>query len=248
MAETFQSFATTPAKPVEKFQFADLDLEREIEEQQAACRFDQKDLDHARAEAEAKGQAAGHEQAMASIEAATVRILPDILAAAQELADEQVRQKQVLEAEAIRLARLIVTKVLPVFAASKAYAEIEALITTCLNDRPEEARIVIRLPDTLLDKIQPRLESLVEKTGFAGKPLLIADPGLTVTQARVEWANGGADWDYTAQLGDIEAAAKRLVSAKPAILEAEDTRDVFAATLEEGDSADPLFDSKETNE
>ena len=176
MAESFPLAKPGAAKSAQKFQFADLDLERELEEREAGCRFDDADLARARAEAEGAGKVAGHEFAMASIEAATVRILPDILAAAQELADEQKRQKQFLEVEAIRLARLITGKILPVFVASKAYAEIEALIAACFADRPEEARIVIRLPDIMLDKIQPRLDALVQQTGFAGKPVLIADP------------------------------------------------------------------------
>jgi flagellar assembly protein FliH len=247
MSDSFQTVAkTSSVQTVEKFQFADLDLEREMEEREAKRRYDEADLIRERAEAEAQGRAAGHEEAMASVEAVTARLIPDILAAAQDLADEQKRQKQTLEAEAIRLARLITEKILPIFAASHAYKEIEALIAACFADRPEESRIVIRLPDTLIDKIQPRLQTLVEKTGFAGKPVLIADTSLSETQARVEWANGGADWDYKAQLGDIEAAARRLVSSKPATVEAEAPAEVFSATTTSGDFAAP-DDLKEMN-
>jgi flagellar assembly protein FliH len=200
--------STSPAlaKTPQKFQFADLDLERQMEEAEARRRFNEEDLALAESEAEARGHAAGHAEAMASIEAATARILPDILAAAQELADEQARQKKYIEAEAIRLTRMVAGKVLPVFAASQAYSEIEALITACLADRPEEPRIVIRLPEILLERVEARLAALIGKTGFAGKPVLLADPALSETQARVEWANGGADWDYTAQLNEIEGA------------------------------------------
>jgi flagellar assembly protein FliH len=214
MATGFASFtADNEARmTVQKFQFDDFDVEEpsvraepklllsEAEELQGQA----KDVGHA------EGMAAAH----ASIEAEAIEAFAAIQASLAEVEAAQAAIQHQIYEEAVRLAMTVVRKVLPVWAAKQSLSEIEGLILTCFKERHEEARIVIRLPDALLDPVQSRLNALVAESGFAGKPVLLADPSLKVAEARVEWANGGAEWNYEAQLHAIEAVAHQLANPK----------------------------------
>jgi flagellar assembly protein FliH len=205
---------------IHKFQFDDFDMEdhdktmvgedgRPVDEPTPV--FTLSELEEARLEAETTGRLLAAQEAAVSLNAeiaATLRELTDRLA---ELAEERRQQGEFIASEAVRLAALIARRVLPAFAESNAMREIETLITACFKDRPEESRLVIRLPDHLLDPVSARLEPLMRETGFASKPVLLADPALKRAEARIEWANGGAEWSFEAQLADLEMAAGKLV-------------------------------------
>jgi flagellar assembly protein FliH len=58
----------------------------------------------------------------------------------------------------------------------------------------------------MFDAMQQRLASLTGAAGFAGKVVLLADESLDVADARIEWAEGGAERDTKRLLSDIDAA------------------------------------------
>ncbi len=207
---------------VRKFQFDDFDGEELLDANGESLlpelveeTYTGEDLNATQLAADAAGHARGVAETEASIEADIARLLDAIADRTGAIMTEQRTQRETIGAEAVRLATLIARKALPAMAEAGALQEIEALIARCLSERPEEPRLVIRVNDALLDKVQERLDGLKSEAGFAGKPILLADPALKASEVRIEWSNGGVDWSFDNQLADIEAAARRLV-AKPA--------------------------------
>ena len=211
---------TTQGAPIDvrKFQFSDFEDENAIvigaEPPEPEPTFSLTDLEAAKAVAEQQGHQKGVEESAASFEADMARTLEAISASAALMTAERRRQEDFISVEAVRLAATIARCVLPVVAHTHALAEIEGLLAVCLKERSEEPRLVIRLPDELLDPVSSRMAKLTQEAGFTGKPILLADPSLKRTQARVEWSNGGADWNFDAMLNALEAAAHSLGSVK----------------------------------
>jgi flagellar assembly protein FliH len=171
--------------------------------------YSQEDMDAAKIVAQAEGYARGAADTDAAIEGDIARLLQRIAEASDAAVADQNALRETIGSEAVRLAALIARKVLPALAEAGALTEIEALIARCLGERPEESRLVIRIHDTMLDKVQAKMATIVGETGFMGKPILLADPSLQKTEVRIEWANGGVDWSFSKQLADIEAACRQ---------------------------------------
>ena len=212
------SFATSTGTTPMKFEFDEFDLDAGESGAEAAPKepdptFSKAELEAARQAGEATGREAAQREAAQSMDAETITLLQSVDRSSAELLAERQRQGEFIFAEAIRLAVAMSRRVLPAYAEANGVKEIESLILTCLKDRPEEARLVIRLPDALLDTVSARIQALTGEAGFAGKPVMLADPALQRAQARVEWANGGADWNFDLALSDMEAAARRLTAS-----------------------------------
>jgi flagellar assembly protein FliH len=204
---------------IRKFQFDDFDIDENpqivfdemgVAVEQAPPTFTLEELETARQEAERTGRELAAQEAAISLNADIAAALRDLADQTAILIEERRRQGEFIATEAVRLSTLIARKVLPAMAEANALREIEALILSCFRDRPEESRLVIRLPDHLLDSLGAKLESLMRDTGFAGKPILLADPTLKRAEARIEWANGGAEWSFEAQLAELESAAGKI--------------------------------------
>ena len=201
---------------VRKFQFSDFEDENAVvipaEAPEPDPTFNRAELDDAHRRGFESGREQALEESAASLEADMARTLEAIAASAAMMTAERRRQEDFIAGEAVRLAANIARHVLPVMATTHALAEIEGLLRACMTERSEEPRLVIRLADELLDPVATRLEKLTRETGFTGKPILLADPALKRTQARVEWSNGGADWNFDAMLSTLEASARALAS------------------------------------
>ena len=172
--------------------------------------FSTEELEAARVLGDNDGYQRGVQETLATLEAETTRLLTQILRDMQSAVAEQQVQRDYVASEAVRLSLAVARKALPAMAETGALKEIEGLISRCLEERPDEARLVIRLHDAMLDPVRGRMETLLAESGFAGKPVLLADPALARSEIRIEWANGGVDWSFERQLSDIEAAARRL--------------------------------------
>ena len=198
---------------IQKFQFDDFDTEETVVGAEPKLLLSEVEV--LQQQAMESGHSEGMAAAQAGIEAAAVQAFQTILTGLESVQQMQEQLRGQVCEEAVRLAMLVARKMLPVWAEKSSLAEIEGLILACFRERHEEARIVIRLPDSLLDPIQARLDRLVAETGFSGRAVLLADPALRSTEARVEWANGGAEWDFEPQLQEIETVARQLATVRP---------------------------------
>ncbi len=216
---TQHPFDTARRTAVQKFQFDDFDAVEAVsevfEEIVPDPTFTHEDMMLARLEGETAGFARGVEETQGAIDGDVVRLLGRILAETETVIAEQKSQRDFIAAEAVKLSAAVARKVLPAMAEAGALREIETLIARCLNERPEESRLVIRLHDSMLDPVRGKIDRMIAEAGFTAKPVLLADPALKRAEVRIEWANGGVDWNFDAQLADMEASARRF-AVRPA--------------------------------
>jgi len=175
--------------------------------------YDQSALDaavaQARAEAYAQGEADGRAAADAAIETRVAACLDGLGKQVADLLDARRRADARVAEDAARLARTAAAKLMPALAQRGALEEIDALLRDCLAELREEPRIVVRVPDTLLDAVRERLDRLTAGLGFSGAVVLIAEDSLGPTDCRVEWADGGAERATDRLVARIDEALAR---------------------------------------
>lgn len=168
------------------------------------------DIAAAREEGFAAGRVEGleaarrtHEHVMAEAVGSISRQLP-VLSGAAVQADAW------RTSAAIKVAVNIVRKLFPELTRRNALVEIEGLVAECLNWLREEPRIVIRVADALLDPLTQRIDALSVESGFAGRIVLLAEPEMTLGDARVEWADGGVERNAERLWRDVDDVIARL--------------------------------------
>ena len=172
--------------------------------------FTEAELEQARAECLESGREAGFREAAASIEQTIARALEAIAGQLPDLKETVVQDARRRDSEALAAAMAVLRKLFADLTARHGLAEVEALVAECLERIREEPRVVIRVADPLLDSLRARLDALAEGCGFEGKIVLLAEEGLGAGDARVEWADGGAERDTAGiwrQVEDILARA-----------------------------------------
>ena len=174
-------------------------------------RFSALEMDVAQAAARAEGVAAGRAEAEQQIArrvadacAAVGTRLGELIAACAQQHEAQTR-------EAVTAATEIVRRLLPSLGKREAIGEIEALIRNCLSRLHDEPRLVVRVADELLDPIRQHIDQITAAAGYTGRVILFADPAIRSGDARVEWADGGAERDSAAIWREIDSAIQRFV-------------------------------------
>lgn len=174
--------------------------------------YTEDDLAAARQLAFDEGKAAGFEQAQASIANRATEALAriaDQLAAADRQIGETI---DAIKRDAVEAALTVVRKAMPEFSRHHALAEIEAVVAGCLDRVLGEPRVVIRAHDAMLDALKERIEPLAERCGYGGKIVLLAEPDMSPSDCRVEWADGGAERDTSRLWEDVDGAVKRFLA------------------------------------
>jgi flagellar assembly protein FliH len=172
-------------------------------------KFNRAELEATRAAALAEGHAAGRAEAEDAALVQTAAALDAIGARLAALISDQDAASAATERRAIAALRAIVAKTVPALAATDPLAEIEALVTKSLHEAIDEPRVVLRVADALYEPVQARLAAILAASGYAGRIVLMADDEIAGGDARVEWADGGAERDLDRQLGEIDAALAR---------------------------------------
>ncbi len=168
-------------------------------------RFSRAEIDAARQVAHTEGHAAGVAEAEAQATSQTARALEAIAQNIAHLIGTQDAATLETQRRAIAALRAIVGKTLPALAAKGAVAEVEAFAVKCLHEAIDEPRLVVRVSDTVYEPLRERIDAISAASGFAGRIVLLTDDGLTDGNARVEWADGGAERDFNRQLNDVDA-------------------------------------------
>jgi flagellar assembly protein FliH len=169
------------------------------------------ELTAAREAAYEAGRADGHGAALLAAETLTAQALDRIAATLATLGAEHAARLDAAERDCARLAAAALAKVLPSLARRGALAEIAALTAACLKEALDEPRVVVRVGDPLFDAVRSQATSIAEAGGYGGKLVVLADDALGPADARVEWAEGGAERDVGRIVRDIEDAARRVL-------------------------------------
>jgi flagellar assembly protein FliH len=117
--------------------------------------------------------------------------------------------------QAITVATDLVRKMMPALVERGGMAEIEAVLQDALARMLDEPRVVFRVPDAMLEVIQPRIAELSGKAGYSGEVVLLADSQMGLSDCLVEWADGGAERNVERLWSEIEEVLSRTLDAQP---------------------------------
>jgi len=170
-------------------------------------------VEEAREEGRREGGEAGHQQAHAEIEARIAALLEQVTEGIARLNGERAQLESALEAESARLAHAMASRLAPALMQRHPTAEIEALMSECLDGCRHEPRIVMRVAEDLVDSVAARIEPLKQAGNFMGDVVLVGDPTLSGQDCRVEWPDGGAERDYQALDREIVGAVERFIAS-----------------------------------
>lgn len=174
------------------------------------------DLEAARAEAFARGEAAGI-AAQAQANAAALASAGDALAAQLALvAGTLSAQDADLKADAAALGHAVARRLCETLTQNMPLAEMTAMVTACVQDLKDEARIVVYAHPDLLDEARAQFDAAVAAQAFPGRLIVLADQALARGDVRVEWAHGGILRDMAALNRAVDAAVNRYVAANRA--------------------------------
>jgi flagellar assembly protein FliH len=161
------------------------------------------------------GRAAGLAEAAQSTEALTADALTSLASGIGELMAARQSDADAAQRHACAAMSLLLHKAVPALSRKAPLIEIETLLSDCLREAFDEPRIVLRVADSLFEPLQRRLAAITGTTGFGGKVVLLADETLGPGDARVEWAEGGAERDQRRLMHDIDGALARALDSIP---------------------------------
>ena len=179
-------------------------------------KFGEEDLERARTEGHACGKEIGAQEAMQSIEEQISKAVNAVSAQMNGLAQAQVESHERQNREALEVALIVVRKVFPHLAGRHGLAEVESVVSDCLERLRDEPRIVIRVADAVLDQVEARISEFAARTGFDGQVVYLAQDGLNPGDVRVEWADGGAERDSERLWREIDQITTRFANTGPA--------------------------------
>ena len=179
------------------------------ESEDGAPRYTAEDLARAERDGLAAGRTAALAEAQRSSEEAAAQALAVIVDRLREFGDRLPDLAAAHERDALEIAVTALRILFPELARRNALDEVEGLVRDCLKQLGNEPRVVVRTADSLHDALRSRLEGLCAEVGFEGRVVLLTEEDLDPGDARIEWADGGAERN-TAQLwSEIEAVLLR---------------------------------------
>ena len=175
--------------------------------------YSEEELEAARQSAFAEGKAAGFAEA----EEAQSRRIAEMIAALpqhlQSLAAEIEAQVDTRRRSTLEAAITVVRKLFPRLARDNGLDEVCAVVDSCLERLRDEPRLVIRCADADLDALKERIEASVQRSGFEGKLVFLADEAIASGDMRVEWADGGAERNQADLWKEIDAIIARALAS-----------------------------------
>jgi len=177
--------------------------------------FSKAELEAAREAGVAAGRAAALAEAAQSVEARAAGALSNLALGIKVMLASRQRYAEDAQRLGLETVRAMLAKVVPALTRKAPLLEIEAMLGECLREAFDEPRIVLRVAEGLFEMMQQRLMPFVESGGFAGKVVLLSDDKLGPGDARVEWAEGGAERDTRRLLHDIDGALARALDSLP---------------------------------
>ena len=175
----------------------------------AERRFTRSELEATRQTALAEGHAAGLAEAAKSAQALTADSLARIAESLAALFAAQDATTADTQRRALAAMQTIITKLVPGLAAKDPLAEVEAFATKCLHEAIDEPRVVLRVAQEIYEPLRERLDTLANAAGYAGRIVLLVDDAIAAGDARVEWADGGAERNLAGQSAELTELLER---------------------------------------
>lgn len=195
----------------QKFLF-DNDFAHPEEARKRAAVHTDADLEAAKAEAYAAGQATMAAEQRVTEEQQIADLITAVLTRVEALFNNRTQMETEIANEAGALAVSICRKIMPTLAAQNALTEIEGLVTRTIAEMDEEPRLVVRVADSKLDALQTRFDRM--SANFAGKIVLLGDDEMAETDCAVLWADGGAERNLDRLWNEIDQTVAGLTDVR----------------------------------
>jgi flagellar assembly protein FliH len=112
-----------------------------------------------------------------------------------------------METEAVDVAVAVARKLCSELIATEPLGEVTKLVTECFSHLVSTPHLVVRINDSLYEGARERIERLAKQSGFEGRLVILAEPGIATGDCKIEWADGGVVLERAA----IDAKINELV-------------------------------------
>lgn len=170
------------------------------------------------AEARAEGRREGIAEGERSASAKAAQRLAQ---AAERLADHTAALNAALDdnrhavlADAVSLAAAIGKKLARHLLEAEPTREIEALLVECLSSLDAVPHLVIRCHPELAESMREIAMARIANSGFTGRLVVLGDPDRDMSDARIEWADGGIVRDQAALEAEIDQRITQFIAAR----------------------------------
>jgi flagellar assembly protein FliH len=119
-----------------------------------------------------------------------------------------------METEAVEVAVAVARKLCSELVAREPLGEVTALVSDCFSHLVATPHLVVRINDQLYDAAREKIERQAAQSGFEGRLVILAEPGIATGDCRIEWADGGVNRDRAAAEAAITEAVDRYIAAR----------------------------------
>lgn len=156
-----------------------------------------------------KGFTSGKTEASEEIAKELVAAMEKVAEQVNLLFGQRAELEDRLERDAAQLGLAMARKLASKALEMHPHAEIEALVTECMEACREQPKIVVRLSEKQCEPLAAKIEELKNKNGFTGDVIVIGDDEIRDGDCLVEWPDGGAEH----RAAHISQAIEKLVQA-----------------------------------
>ena len=96
-----------------------------------------------------------------------------------------------METEAVEVAVAVARKLCNELIVREPLGEIMALVSDCFSHLVATPHLVVRINDQLYEAGREKIERQAAQSGFEGRLVILAEPGIATGDCRIEWADGG---------------------------------------------------------
>ena len=96
-----------------------------------------------------------------------------------------------METEAVDVAVAVARKLCAELIAAEPLGEITGLVSDCFSHLVSTPHLVVRINDALYEAAREQIERQATQSGFEGRLVILAEPGIATGDCRIEWADGG---------------------------------------------------------
>jgi flagellar assembly protein FliH len=161
----------------------------------------------AEARAYREGHEAGQREAKAESDRRAALALEEIGIGIRGIAARFAGIETRMETEAVDVAVAVARKLCSELIADEPLGEVTGLVGDCFAQLVSTPHLVVRINDALYESARERIERLAKQSGFEGRLVILAEPGIETGDCKIEWADGGVVLERAA----IEAKINELV-------------------------------------
>ncbi|WP_019644225.1 FliH/SctL family protein [Novispirillum itersonii] len=171
--------------------------------------YTEEEMELAREEAYVAGHTAALEEASTALEQAMVSALTRCAEGIAGLKPGLERATGEIGELATQVALAVCRKLLPHTGSHYAAAEITALVAALMPELHAHPRLMLRVHPDMVPLLRDQIMQVAQRAGFEGRIVTVEDPSMVLSDARLEWADGGAERNTTRLWQQVEDLVER---------------------------------------